>query len=119
MGPPEYVGRLHRNGRQFVDIEKAAIVNLVEGCPPMTKPKRLLVEQTVECVDRMGIVFTAVVTGDTPLNIATHRFASRRQLAKSPLDNFFFALAFSDRCQIARRLRWQMHEGCDDALQLD
>ena len=119
MRAPKNVRRLHGNGCQLVDVEKAAIVDLVERCSPVTKAICLLIEQPVHGIDRRGIIFVAVVAGDISFDMPADRLTECGQVAKAALDDFLLALPLADRRQIAGRLRRQMSHGGDDAFQLN
>ena len=46
---------LHAQGGQFVDVEEAAVVDLVGGDPPVRQAIGLLVEQVVEQVEAVRV----------------------------------------------------------------
>ena len=55
---------LHAQGGQFVDVEEAAIVDLVGGDAPERQAIRLLVEQLIEQIEAVRLVGVAVEQRD-------------------------------------------------------
>ena len=53
-------GKLHPDRRQMVDIEEAAIIDLIGGHPPEGRPVGLGAEQFVQQVEAAGVSHGAV-----------------------------------------------------------
>ena len=77
----EDLGILHADGRQVVDVEEAAIVDLVGGRLPVREPIDLGVEQLVEAVEAVRVAGRAVELPDVRLDESAHRRATRRSVA--------------------------------------
>ena len=54
------VGPLHADGRQLVDVEKPAIVDLVRGHAPIGEPVGLVLQQLVQQIEAPRVPLHAV-----------------------------------------------------------
>ena len=113
----EDLRQLHPNRGQIVDIEKAAVIDLLRRHAPEREPIRLIVEQRVERIEAARIARRAV---DFRERLRDRRLHLRRFLAtpfQASLDDLFFAGAFRDPLRIALGPARQIFERGHDALQ--
>src|SRR5215472_934521 len=105
--------------RQFVDVEKTAIVNVVGCHPPLRKAVRLRLDEFVQHVERAWILRLAVNT----LDIFSDELATFRgtctQSCDSPLLDFLLAIALSTLLRSCSAAIGKMIESRHNALQLE
>ena len=64
----EDVGILHADGRQVIDVEEPAVVDLLSGHAPVGQPVRLVHEQVVEQIEAAGVARRAIESSDVVLD---------------------------------------------------
>src|SRR5215472_253985 len=105
--------------RQFVDVEKTAIVNVVGCHPPLRKAVRLRLDEFVQHVERAWILRLAVNARDILSDeLATVR-STCTQSCDSPLLDFLLAIAFRTLLRSCSSAIGKMIEGSDNALQFE
>ena len=107
----------HANGRQFVDVEKTAIIDLVGGRLPVRKPIDLGVEQFIEVVVTVWIVDRAAQFPHVAVDELGDCRRAFGQFAQAALDHLFFALSLGDAAGLGFRAQRQVFQRGDDALQ--
>ena len=113
----KHLRQLHSNGCQRVDIEKAAVVDLLRSHAPGAEPVGLQAQQLIQPV-KVRRIRKVIPAGDDALNGR----ADRRNLSAEPdqpiADDHALTHAFSDALRGSLRARRQMIDGGEDALQL-
>ncbi len=77
----EHGRELHADGGQLVDVEEAAVVDLLGGDAPVRETVRLLVEQPVEVVEAPRVAALAVADADRLLDATRAPARSARPAA--------------------------------------
>ncbi len=106
---------LHAQRRQLVDVEKAAVVDLVGGHAPERQAVGLGVEQPVQQVEARGVALLAVEQGNVPLDKFADRPALRGQGGEAPFDDLLLALPLDDLRRVGFRSTRQVADGVEDA----
>ncbi len=114
----EHFGVLDPDGGQRVDVEKAAVVDLVGGDAPVAKAIRLVVQQCFELVETGRVPFASVVGFDRALERLAHLGTALDQGRQPAPRDLAFAIALADRFALDFRPRRQMLKRRHDALQL-
>ena len=114
--PLEDRGVLHTDGREFVDVEEAAVVDFVRRDAPERQAIGLIEQQSVEQIKAARVAGFAV---EEP-HILSHEFRDPRrtlqQRVQSPMDDFAFATTLGDFFGVGFRARRQVTDRGEDAL---
>ncbi len=82
----------HADGRQRIDVEKPAIIDLVRGDSPVTEPIRLLIQESFEAVEAFRLPAAAVEVIQRSGQGFAHLAAGVQQHAQPPPRDILFAV---------------------------
>ncbi len=88
----EDVGVLHADGRQLVDVEESAIIDLVRRHAPIGQTVGLFREQLIEQVKALGLALRAVKQRHVLLDEPGDVRGSVREILEPSFEHLFFAL---------------------------
>src|SRR4051812_47282118 len=92
----EHFLSLHRQRRQVVYVEEAAIVDLIGRVRPIRQAIALVRQQVVEQIKRLWITWAAVEDLDVLLDEVMYDGATRAQSRELALDPLFIVETFLD-----------------------
>src|SRR5882672_1293328 len=115
----EYIGIFHANGGEIVDVEKTAIVDFIGCNPPKTEAIRLIVEETFQVVETVGVAFAAVDFRQNLIQGGFEDCTAINQACDPALDNFLFPLTFPYLGQVGILPRRQVGQGGEYALEFE
>ena len=113
----EDLGRLHADGRQLVDVEEAAVIDLIVGGLPVREAIDLGVQQLVEVVVTVRVSGRPVEFQHAAANVRGDGRGAFHQRAEPALYHLFLPLSLRHGGGLSDGAFGQMLEGGDDALQ--
>ena len=114
----EHVGVFHPHRGEGVDVEEAAVVDLLRRDAPMRQAVSLRVEQLVEQIEAARLLLGPVEDPDVLLQVPADRLASGEQRRYPPLHDFLLPPALLAAGGILLVARGHVLEHEEDALQL-
>src|SRR5436190_6157882 len=96
VGGLKYLGALHADRGQFVDVEKTPIVDFVGGHLPVRKPIRLIQQQLVEQIETRGVAARPVEIAQRLVEKSADLRRSLTQFGETSADDFLFTAALVD-----------------------
>lgn len=118
MGLLEDPGGLHPYGAEGVDVEKAAVVDLVGGGPPVGEAVDLLAQDSVQQVEAAGIPLLAIEDPDILIDERLDGPVITAEGREPQLDHLLFPIALPDQVRIALRVEGEVRDGGHDAQEL-
>ncbi|NJN36598.1 MAG: hypothetical protein HC794_05480 [Nitrospiraceae bacterium] len=109
---------LHPDGRQFIDVEKPAIVDLFRRHPPIRQSVGLVVQHGIQQIEASRIALPAIDQADVLIQKPPDHRAAVDQRGQAALDDFLLSIPFGDQLGRAILSRRQMLQPRDDALEL-
>ena len=109
---------LGADGRERVDVEEAAVVDLFRRDAPVGEPIDLRREEPIEEVEAARLARLAVEDRDVLLEVLADARVRRAEGRDAPLDDFLLAAPLVTLLRILLVTRGQVRDRGDDALQL-
>ena len=115
----QHVGQLDADGGQVVDVEEAAVVDLLGGDAPEAQAVGLIGEQRLQAVEAARVPLVAVDRREAALQRVAHGGAARHQRVEAPLDDLLLAHALAHLLGLGVPAGRQVRGRGDDALDLE
>src|SRR4030095_13984583 len=94
VGSLENLGEFNADRRQFIDIEKPAVVDLFAGVSPEGEAIGLRFNQSVQQIKALRLTHRAVKLSQSHVNGASHLRICLKKRGNAPLDNLFLPFTF-------------------------
>ncbi len=114
----EDLGALHPDGGQIIDVEEAAIVDLIPGHPPVGEPVGLLGEERIQVVEACGVSGGAVEQPNVVVDEVANMLRLLEEGGESALHHFLLPESLLDAGGLGVDTVGQMGQRRENALEL-